>query len=315
MGIKNIEHGNVASKKIYRSPFFYVGDKFKLMKQILPYFPQTIDTYFEPFCGGGSSFLNVTASKYVLNDIDPYMIKMHNMLNAYAKKTKVFFDHIEKIENKYTLSASYRQDIIPERLKSEFTKTYFARFNKEGYAKMRDDFNKDKSNIEQLYVLLIYGFNRMLRFNSKGDFNLPVGNVDLNHNVINALNDYFDFANQHELQFLSYDFRKFFQDRDFKTDDFVYLDPPYLISNSEYNKLWSENDETDLLEILNNLNAKGVKFAISNLMKHKDKENTIFKDWSEKYHVYDISSNYISYHDNTTHINHREVLVTNYERS
>ena len=197
----------------------------------------------------------------------------------------------------------------------EFVKTYFARFNKEGFAQMRNDFNKDKTNAELLYVLLIYGFNRMLRFNSKGDFNLPVGNVDLNQNVINALNHYFNFATEHELHFFSQDFRIFLKDWNFKADDFVYLDPPYLISNSEYNKLWSDDDEKDLLALLDNLHSKGVKFAISNLMEHKGRENTIFKTWAEKYNVYDISSNYISYHDNKTQSNHREVLVTNYKRS
>ena len=309
------EKKEIEQKKITRSPFFYVGDKYKLMKQLLPYFPDKIDTYFEPFCGGGSSFLNVSASKYVLNDIDTYMIKMHNMLNEYVKAPQSFFDDIKALEEEYRLSASYRQDIIPEELKTKFVKTYFARFNKEGYEQMRRTFNADKTNYKLLYVLLIYGFNRMLRFNSKGDFNLPVGNVDLNKNVIDALEHYFKFAAEHELHFFCEDFRTFLKDWDFKPDDFIYLDPPYLISNSEYNKIWSESDEKDLLERLDELNAKGVKFAISNLAEHKDKENTIFKAWAEKYNIYDISSNYINYHDNTKKSNHREVLVTNYKRS
>ena len=38
-----------------------------------------------------------------------------------------------------------------------------------------------------LYLLLIFGFNRMLRFNSKGEYNLPVGNVDFNKNTETAL--------------------------------------------------------------------------------------------------------------------------------
>ena len=49
---------------IIRSPFFYVGDKYKLMKQLLPLFPKDIETYFEPFSGGGRSLLNVEAAKY-----------------------------------------------------------------------------------------------------------------------------------------------------------------------------------------------------------------------------------------------------------
>ena len=43
---------------IVRSPFFYVGDKYKLMPQLKSLFPDDIDNYIEPFVGGGSSFLN-----------------------------------------------------------------------------------------------------------------------------------------------------------------------------------------------------------------------------------------------------------------
>ena len=53
-----------------RSPLFYVGDKYKLVPQLLELFPKQIDTYVEPFYGGGSSQLQVEASKYILNDID-----------------------------------------------------------------------------------------------------------------------------------------------------------------------------------------------------------------------------------------------------
>lgn len=300
-----------SSKKIMRSPFFYVGDKHKLMKQLLSYFPKNINTYYEPFCGGGSSFLNVSASKYVLNDIDFYMIKLHKMLNKYAHSPSSFFETIRKIEDKYGLSASYRQDIISDALKKEFVKTYIAKFNKNGFEQMRKEFNADKGNYELLYVLLIYGFNRMLRFNSIGDFNLPVGNVDFNSNVVNSLNNYFNFCNKNEVHFLTYDFREFFKQWNFKKNDFIYLDPPYLIAKSEYNKIWTEQDERDLLRILDNLNAAGVRFAISNLFSHKGQQNNIFKEWANKYTVCPVTSNYINYHDNTQKAS-IEVLVKNY---
>ena len=303
----------VESKKdVCRSPFFYVGDKYKLMSQLLKIFPKNIDNYYEPFCGGGSSFLNVIAKKYILNDIDYYMIKMHNMLNNYSRNPELFYNIINNIENKYKLSASYRQDIIPDTLKKQYVKTYFAQFNKQGYHQMREDFNNDKSDYELLYVMLIYGFNRMLRFNSRGDFNLPVGNVDLNQNVISSLDNYFDFAKNNELHFSSLDFREFFKIHEFKKNDFVYLDPPYLISNSEYNKLWTEKDEIDLLNILDELNSKGVRFAISNLLRNKERENKIFIDWAKKYKIYDVESNYINYHNNSCKVGHKEVIVINY---
>lgn len=302
----------IDKKDVTRSPFFYVGDKYKLMPQLLKLFPKNIDNYYEPFCGGGSSFINVIANKYILNDIDNYMIKMHNMLNLYAYTPEMFFTAVENIEKEYNLSASYRQDIVPSKLKEQYKKTFFAKYNKPGFDRMRLDFNKNKTSMELLYVMLIYGFNRMLRFNSKGDFNLPVGNVDLNKNVIDSLDNYFRFCQNNELHFSCLDFRDFFKMYDFKQNDFIYLDPPYLISNSEYNKIWTEKDEIDLLNILDQLNAKGVRFAISNLLESKGITNKIFIEWAKKYKVYDVDSNYINYHDNSTK-NSKEVLVTNYD--
>ncbi len=305
-------HTQYIPPKIIRSPFFYVGDKYKLMSQILPLFPKNISTYFEPFCGGGSSFLNVTAKRFVLGDSDEYMIKLHNMLNSYSHNPQQFFDMVKKLESKYTLSASYRQSIIPKELKTKYVKTYFAQFNKEGYDAMKKCFNTNKQNMELLYMLIIYGFNRMLRFNSNGEFNLPVGNVDFNSNVVTALNHYFDFCRKNEVMFYPVDFREFLKMWTFSENDFIYLDPPYLISKSEYNKIWSEFDEIDLLNMLDTLNAKKVKFAISNLIEDKGNKNEIFEKWSLKYNVHEIKSNYLDYHNNTKKEPHREVLVTNY---
>lgn len=60
-----------------------------------------------------------------------------------------------------------------------------------------------------LYLLLIYGFNHMIRFNSKGLFNLPVGNVDFNENVYNALKNYIDFIQQNTIIFHNGDYIDF----------------------------------------------------------------------------------------------------------
>ena len=180
--------------------------------------------------------------------------------------------------------------------------------------KMREDYNKNKSNFELLYLLLIYGFNHMIRFNLKGEFNLPVGNVDFNKNVYNALNNYFDFSKKNNLNFFNQDYKEFLINRDFEKNDFVYLDPPYLISNSEYNKIWNEKTEEELYQILDNIDNQDVKFGLSNLVIHKDKKNEILLDWMKKYKVYEVNSNYISRFDNTRKINSREVYVTNYEK-
>ncbi len=298
--------------KILRSPFFYVGDKYKLINEIRQYFPQEIDTFVEPFVGGGSVFMNVQANAYCLNDIDPYVIKLHKHLCKCANNPDKLFALIDKLVCKYGLSRSYKKDIIPQELKQAFKKTYFARFNKSAYSKMRDDFNQaSQKDMTILYLLLIYGFNRMLRFNRDGDFNLPVGNVDFNANVVATLNDYFEQVALKHPSWYNKDYKVFIRGLELSERDFIYLDPPYLITFSEYNKLWNEKNERELLALLDKLNESGIRFAISNVTHYKGRENTIFTNWCSKYDVFPITSNYISYHDNTIK-EFNEVLVTNY---
>ncbi len=295
-----------------RSPFFYVGDKYKLMPQLINIFPKKIDRLVEPFCGGGSVFLNTPAISYLANDNNKWMIKLHQFLVKESKDRKKFFNKVFALIKEYGLSASYLGIYAPEELKRKYVKTYYAKYNKEPYAKLKADFNNNKSDLFKLYLLLIYGFNHMLRFNSTGDFNLPVGNVDFNNNVYRSLNVYFDFMTNNLVEFVCLDFRTFFKKTALNNNDFVYIDPPYLISSSEYNKNWTEKEEHELLSLIDELNSKGIKFALSNVFEHKGQKNSILIEWAKKYKVYTVSSNYISYYDNSIKKDTIEVLITNY---
>lgn len=298
--------------KIKRSPLFYVGDKYKLMNQLIGLFPREVSNFYEPFVGGGTVFLNVQANKYYLNDNDKNLIDIQRFLIGSSSNPTSFFKNVEKIVKRYHLSRSYKEDVIPSSLKEEWKKTYFARFNKRGYEKLRACVNKNIKNEPLiLYILLIYGFNRMLRFNGGGKFNLPVGNVDFNKNVVNALNGYFDFVQNKKIILSSKDFRIYFVGRKYAKNDFVYLDPPYLITASEYNKRWDEKADADLLKIIDDLNEKGVKFALSNVTYYNGNKNNLLIDWMKKYKTHKIESNYINYHDNGKK-QIKEVLITNY---
>lgn len=301
----------ITKTQFRRSPFFYVGDKFKLLPQLEENFPKDIDRFIEPFCGGGSVFLNTEANQYLLNDIDTYMIKLHEFLVSYSDNQENFWEELKKTILKYNLSATFLDINVPDELRKEFKKTYFAKYNKEAYTTLRSDFNETKDNMMQLYILLIYGFNRMLRFNSKGEFNLPVGNVDFNNNVVNALNNYFDYVSDRDLTFYNMDFQDFVESVNPAKDDFVYMDPPYLITFSEYNKLWNEDSEMRLINYLDKLDERGVRFAVSNVLWHRKRYNGTFNEWAQKYDIIHIDSNYISYHDNTEK-DSIEVLVKNY---
>ena len=296
-----------------RSPFFFVGDKYKLIRQLKVHFPENINTLIEPFCGGGSVFLNTDAKSYLANDKNSYMIKLHSFLNSLKNNREKFYENFKNLIIEYGFSASHYGIFVPDELKKNHVKTYYAVFNKEAYVKLREDFNHNKNDMLRLYLLLIYGFNHMLRFNGNGDFNLPVGNVDFNRNKFNALEAYFNFIEQNEIVFYEGDFEEFLNKIEFKQNDFVYLDPPYLISDCEYNKSWTYEHDERLLKAIDRLNDKGIKFALSNVFIHKGKENTELRKWAEKYYIIDIKSNYISYHNNSIKNTH-EVLITNCKR-
>lgn len=295
-----------------RSPFFYVGDKYKLMPQLKQLMPKDIEQYIEPFVGGGSSFLNSKGSTYVLNDVDTYVVELHRKIGEYAGHKEDLFAELFDLIDYYGLSCSYRGICVPDELKKKYVKTYYSRYNKEAYIKMRNDFNSNKKELMKLYLLLIYGFNHMIRFNAAGDFNLPVGNVDFNNNVYTALGNYLDFVSAHEVEFFNMDYISFLEKIKYGKNSYVFLDPPYLISMSEYNKLWNDRKEDELCEYLDELNEKGVKFGITNLITHKGKTNHRFLEWSKRYNAFDVKSNYISFNDNSIKADSKEVFVTNY---
>ena len=303
---------NEKNNDLLRSPFFYVGDKYKLLKQLLPLFPENIKGRFvEPFVGGGSVYLNTNYNKCLLNDANSEVIELHKFLSTFQNIADLEYEY-EKYIKKYKLTYSFKNKDFDKKILDNFPKTYFAEINRENYLNMRQDFNNSKNkDLMQLYVLMIYGFNRMLRFNSEGNFNIPVGNVDFNKNVYDALEGYINKNKFKKIRFLNYDYKDFFNRHKFNTDDFIYIDPPYLISKSEYNKNWGENNDYDLYEIIDDLNSKKIRFVLSNILSHKEKENEILKQWSKKYNLQFIDSNYISYHDNSQK-NSKEVVVKNF---
>lgn len=298
--------------KQIRSPLFYTGDKYKLIPELKKYFPDKIDKFVEPFVGGGSVFLNIEANEFYENDIDKNIISIHKYLSSFANSEDLLNILLSKIDE-YEFSCSYKGKTVPDELRKKYIKTYFAKYNNESYKQLKKKYNNsDRTDIADLYLLLIYGFNRMLRFNQKGEFNLPVGNVDFNQNVFDSLTDYIKLTNKKNPHWSNTDYKEFLSNINITESDFIYLDPPYLITSSEYNKRWNQNDDFELCNLLDAFDKNNIRFAMSNVIDYKGKENTELLKWAEKYNIHSIKSNYINYHDNTIKT-FREVLITNYE--
>lgn len=126
-----------------------------------------------------------------------------------------------------------------------------------------------------LLLLTIYSFNNQIRFNSSRLYNLPVGKRDFNSSTRINIKMFSERIKNKKINFLSNDFNEI----DYRKIDnpFFYCDPPYLLGDASYNENggWGEQKELELLKYLKSLDDNGVKFALSNVIEHKGKQNII----------------------------------------
>ena len=281
------------------SPLNYIGGKYKLLPQIFHLFPQNINTFVDLFCGGCSVGINVKAQRIIFNDNLKYLIDLYHIFQD--KSTEEIVGFIDKRIEDFQLS---------------FT-------NAEGYIKVREEYNKHRNPLD-LFVLVAYSFNHQIRFNNSHEFNNPFGRERSSFNP-NMRIKLIDFVRRIKLINCSFTCNNFddFSFSVLDNNDFVYCDPPYLISSGTYNDGkrgftgWGENEEKRLLRILDDLDGQNIKFALSNVIAHKGKINHLLEKWiaDRNYNLYHLIKNYSnsSYHTKNRDINSTdEVLITNY---
>ena len=279
-----------------KSPLNYTGGKYKLLPQLLEIFPKEIDTFVDLFAGGGNVAVNVNAKHIIYNDI---MWQVPEMLQEFKRVgVEECLQRIDYFIEAYELSKD----------------------NREGYLKLRECYN-NSFDLEflltdplMLYTLICYSFNNQIRFNSKHEYNMPFGKNRSSFNP--ALREKFvAFVNrlqEIDIQFFSKDFRKL-KIGGLRGSDFVYCDPPYLITVASYNE-WGEQAERELLSKLDEIDKAGVRFGLSNVLESRGKENTILKEWAKRYKVNYLEHTYsnCSYHKKDKESKDVEVLITNY---
>ena len=256
--------------------------------------------------------LNMLAQTYQLSDNSEHLISVHKKLRKLSRAGNLVDEVCRRIKI-HGLTCTYLGDSVSGRLISRFPKTYFAEANRGAFLELRDAVNcaQDPDPLD-LYILVIYGFNRMWRFNRSGEFNVPVGNVDFNARTAAALANFADFHRKHKnIKYASRDFKDSVTRSDLGPNDFVYFDPPYLITQAEYNARWQEKDDEDLRQVFEFLHSRGVRVAMSNVLRYRESQNISLERWAQEFRVIDVKSNYISRFDNRQKII-REVLILNY---
>ncbi len=275
-------------KNFIKSPLNYVGGKHKLLNEILPLFPE-VNTFVDLFCGGANVAINASFKKVICNDNESHVVALLEHLQT--TDVNELLTTIDNLIDTYNLSKT----------------------NAEGYNALRDFYNQDTSDPMVFYTLVCYAFNNQIRFNKNGQYNMPFGanRSSFNNKLRQKFIDFVEALHNKDCSFSNKDFRDF----DFSVlgqDDFVYADPPYFNSVAAYNENggWIEEHEKALLSILDDLDSRNIRFALSNNLKYN---NPLLEKWMGKYNVHYLNANYNNCNyqkkDKSPDV---EVLITNY---
>lgn len=236
--VETLTFSSLESPSTKAEPFIkWAGGKQALLTQILPHFPKSFDRYFEPFIGGGAVFFSIKHPKAKINDENEWLI-----------------DTYTAVRDNY-LGVAKELDKLPN--------------TKEDFLKIRA-INPFSVSLEKRAAYFIYlnktCFRGLFRVNKKGQFNVPYGEYQRRYYSIENLS-----AASHALQGVEFsvgDFEKSLYG--IKSDDFVYFDPPYfkLGGYSDFNRYtagqFREPEHLRLASLCNELDAQGIKWAVSN---------------------------------------------------
>ena len=135
-----------------KSPMNYTGGKYRLLPQIMEYFPKDVNVMVDLFAGGCDVCSNFKANKIYANDINNYIIDIYKKMQSMPINDVL--NYIDTTIKEFELSM----------------------YNQEAYLKFRQYYNQSQNrNPLDLYVLICYSFNYQFRFNNKHEFNSPFG--------------------------------------------------------------------------------------------------------------------------------------------
>lgn len=228
---------------IQAKPFIkWVGGKTQLLSEITARIPQNFSRYFEPFVGGGALFFYLQPEKSVLIDINK------ELTNTY----QVVRDKVEELITDLKQHI-HQQDYYYQIRNIDRSKEY--------------QLWSDVQRASRLIYLNKTCFNGLYRVNSKGHFNTPMGSYK-NPKIVDEINLRACSKALQKAQILTGSFLEV--EEKITLEDFVYFDPPYAPLNATSNFTGYSQDGFDLSMQLNlrnlcdRLNAKGVRFMVSN---------------------------------------------------
>lgn len=276
----------------FSSPLNYIGGKYDVLDFLKLHLPKGINTFYDLFGGGATVALNAEANRVIYND-----------------NNWIVCDLL-----KYLASANIVD--LYKRIVSTIKLYDLSKGNKEAYIQLRAAYNSKIAQSRDpllLYLLICYGFEHQIRFNTKLEFNNPCGNSGFNDEMYEKLVSYNFRIRNSNIIFCNGDYRNYINE--VKTEDFVYCDPPYLSTCGVYTdgkrgfNGWDKFQQLSLLDFLHNLNAKGVRFMLSNYAEHNENGNNDLLLWAQHEGFTVIFNDKITKRNRT---DRRELIIINY---
>jgi DNA adenine methylase len=227
------------------APFLkWAGGKRQLLPKILALAPARIETYYEPFIGGGAVFFALAAqrrfSRAVLGDANPELVNCYETI-----RDDVAGVIAELRKHRNTPAAYYRvRARDPERLSKA-------------------------ARAARVIYLNRCGYNGLYRVNSDGRFNVPFGRY-LRPNICDVPRLETASRALQGAEIVCGDFREVIERERPRQDDFVYLDPPYVpisrtASFTAYaQRAFGPGDQRRLADVLASLSRDRVPAVLSN---------------------------------------------------
>jgi DNA adenine methylase len=227
------------------APFLkWAGGKRQLLPRILDLAPARIDTYYEPFVGGGAVFFALAAegrfARAVLGDANPELV---NCYQTVRDDVDAVIALLHKHRN--TPAAYYGvRAKNPQRL-------------------------SNAARAARVIYLNRCGYNGLYRVNSDGRFNVPFGSY-AKPKICDAPRLRAASRALREVDIVCGDFREVLAPRAPGKHDFVYLDPPYVpisktASFTSYAaRDFGPEDQRRLADLLSSLSRDSIPAVLSN---------------------------------------------------
>jgi len=217
--------------------------------------------WFEPFMGSGVVGFNVKPNRAVFADVNPHIINFYNAIKNGEITPGIAKDFLEE------------------------EGTILSKKGGDYYYEVRERFNKKPESLDMLFLNRSC-FNGVMRFNKKGEFNVPFGHKPERFakayvtKIVNQIKYVSQAVSQYDWQFICSDFRKIVNSA--SENDFIYCDPPYAGRHVDYFNSWTEDDEQGLYELLINVPAK---FILSTWHSNQYRKNTSMEKYATQFTI------------------------------